>query len=161
MLLLSIYVLYSNVTDMYPVSCLEEIKLLQIVSILFQGQDTALPWSRHCTAMVKALHCHGQGTALPRSRHCTAKVKALHFHGQGTALPRYEIFIWKNVRKYWCWAPLWLRFFFWHACNCGFSSVTVFGFGYFAMKFPFFCGYNHYNQKCYCISMCSWYVKLL
>ena len=26
--------------------------------------------------------------------------------------------------------------FFWHACNCGFLSVTVFGFGYFAVKFP-------------------------
>ena len=31
MLLLSIYVLYSNVTYMYPVSCLVEIKLFQIV----------------------------------------------------------------------------------------------------------------------------------
>ena len=32
MLLLSIYVLYSNVTYIYPVSCLEEIKLFEIVS---------------------------------------------------------------------------------------------------------------------------------
>ena len=32
MLLLSIYVLYSNVTYIYPVSCLVEIKLFQIVS---------------------------------------------------------------------------------------------------------------------------------
>ena len=31
MLLLSIYVLYSNVTYIYPVSCLVEIKLFQIV----------------------------------------------------------------------------------------------------------------------------------
>ena len=39
MLLLSIYVLYSNVSEIYPVSCLVEIKLFQIVSIeikLFQ-----------------------------------------------------------------------------------------------------------------------------
>ena len=32
MLLLSIYILYSNVTYIYPVSCLVEIKLFQIVS---------------------------------------------------------------------------------------------------------------------------------
>ena len=32
MLLLSIYLLYSNVTYIYPVSCLVEIKLFQIVS---------------------------------------------------------------------------------------------------------------------------------
>ena len=25
--------------------------------------------------------------------------------------------------------------FFWNACNCGFSSATIFGYGYFAMKF--------------------------
>ena len=44
------------------------------------------------------------------------------------------------LEKYWCFAPqppvLWLYFFFWHACNCGFSSATVFGFWYFAVKFP-------------------------
>ena len=50
-------------------------------------------------------------------------------------LARYEIFICKNIRKYWCWVPLWLHFYFWHACNCGFPSVTVFGFRYFAVKF--------------------------
>ena len=33
MLLLSIYVLYSNVTYIYPVSCLVEIKLFQIAKI--------------------------------------------------------------------------------------------------------------------------------
>ena len=48
----------------------------------------------------------------------------------------YEIFICKKIRKYWCWAPLWLHFLFWHACNCGFSSVTLFGFEYYAVKFP-------------------------
>ena len=45
---------------------------------------------------------------------------------------RYEISIWKNIdagRHYDC-------IFFCHACNCGFSSVTVFGIGYFAVKFP-------------------------
>ena len=36
MLLLSIYVLYSNVTYIYPVSCLMEIKLLQVVSNCFK-----------------------------------------------------------------------------------------------------------------------------
>ena len=36
MLLLSIYVLYSNVTYIYPVSCLVEIKLFEIVSQLKQ-----------------------------------------------------------------------------------------------------------------------------
>ena len=34
MILLSIYVLYSNMTYIYPVSCLVEIKLFQIVSIV-------------------------------------------------------------------------------------------------------------------------------
>ena len=36
MLLLSIYVLYSNVTYIYPVSCLMEIKLLKKCFIFFQ-----------------------------------------------------------------------------------------------------------------------------
>ena len=46
-----------------------------------------------------------------------------------------------------------IAFFFCHACNCGFSSLTVFGFGYFAVKFPiisFVHGYNQDNQECYC-----------
>ena len=46
MLLLSIYVLYSNVTYIYPVSCLVEIKLFQIVSLLSllseKGGDASL-----------------------------------------------------------------------------------------------------------------------
>ena len=52
------------------------------------------------------------------------------------SIARYTIFIWKNIKKYWCWAPLWLFFFLKVACNCGFSSVTVFGFECFALKFP-------------------------
>ena len=34
MLLMSIYVLYSNVSYIYPVACLVEIKLFQIVSVI-------------------------------------------------------------------------------------------------------------------------------
>ena len=41
MLLLSIYVLYSNVTYIYPVSCLVEIKLFQIVSNCFLNIERA------------------------------------------------------------------------------------------------------------------------
>ena len=40
MLLLSIYVLYSNVTYIYPVSCLVEIKLLLIVTFTINGLRT-------------------------------------------------------------------------------------------------------------------------
>ena len=40
----------------------------------------------------------------------------LHFTAWSTypfqcSRARYEIFIWKNIRKYWCWALLWCAFF--------------------------------------------------
>ena len=46
MLLLLIYVLYSNVTYIYPVSCLVEIKLFQIVSKQGISQDRSRNPSR-------------------------------------------------------------------------------------------------------------------
>ena len=48
--------------------------------------------------------------------------------------------------------------FFWHACNCGFSSVIVFGFGYFAVKFPIisFVVIIRIIRNAIVSRMCSW-----
>ena len=53
MLLLSIYVLYSNVTYLYPVSCLVEIKLFQLFQCVALGQ---LPHTLQCVALRQLLH---------------------------------------------------------------------------------------------------------
>ena len=48
--------------------------------------------------------------------------------------------------------------FFLHACKFGFSSLTVFGFGYFAVKFPII--YFVVIIRNVIVSwICSWYVN--
>ena len=47
-----------------------------------------------------------------------------------------------------------------HACNCGFSSVTDFGFGYFAVKFPII-SFVIIIMNVIVSWISSWYVKLL
>ena len=60
MLLLSIYVLYSNVTYIYPVSCLVEIKLFQIVSNCFKSISLLNTGNMQMKLRLKALsQCGG------------------------------------------------------------------------------------------------------
>ena len=66
------------------------------------------------------------------------------------------------LKKYYCWAPLWLHFFLkfmqlrFFKCNC-------FCFGYFAVKFPiiYFVVIIRIIRNVTISWMCSWWVKLL
>ena len=86
MLLLSIYVLYSNVTYIYPVSCLVEIKLFQncfkivsIVSIVLYFQDTTL----HYKLLLLLLLLQKIGNARPGEGDC-------HPISPKTPAPQYQ-----------------------------------------------------------------------
>ena len=74
MLLLSIYVLYSNVSYINPVSCLVEIKLFQIISKLFKiktlmFEDLIALQIRKCMHRVKKHHYTTCASHLPSLHH--------------------------------------------------------------------------------------------
>ena len=88
MLLLSIYVLYSNITYVYPVSCLVEIKLFQIVSNCFVSLLTfffcCYVLFHSCSSRVQVL-----GTTLVHEFHISDNM--------------YCIEMWKGTCAKWKW----------------------------------------------------------
>ena len=65
MLLLSICVLYSNVTYIYPVLCLVEIKLFQIVSNLHSTPLRQLWQIRHVSSLIHNQHASQERIFTP------------------------------------------------------------------------------------------------